>query len=220
MSEPLTGAGQPVDPEKLAEVRAAVQENQQEREKLDKKRAKLLEKRTALESDRAKHLIDHGKGIKGAAEKRKSAEDELAETNRLIEAVDAAIQFEAGQGEGLNATLVQMEAQLELDRKRKIQESIAEELSEAKEEFIDLFTECCTKLGEVVRLGDRLVAAEGLPLLNEVLDDILIRSHRTVLIDRFKFTEPQSGLGLARREFVVTALNPPPEQVDAKTPAA
>src|SRR5437899_2416697 len=112
--------------DKLTKAREDYHENQAERDRLDKRRAKLLEKKAALEADHKKRLIDHGKGVTGAAEKRAKAERELAEANQLIEAVDAAIAYESERTGALHADLHEMEARLGEAKRRQVQMEIAE----------------------------------------------------------------------------------------------
>lgn len=195
--------------DKLAQARAAFDENVKERDRLQKKHAGLTKRQGELKADHRKLLVDHGKGVKGAAEKRGKVESELADVNSEIEAVDAAIAYESERSVPLQTALKELEAQLEDARKRQIQAEIATELTAKKEAFISAFTSACTLLAETVKLADRLLAAEGKPFLDQALEDLLFRTNRGVLIDSFKFTEVQSGLGLAQRIFEVKALVPP-----------
>lgn len=196
----------------LKQARADFAENTKERERLDQRRRKLIARKSSVEANHKQLLIEHGKGIQGAAAKRNKAESELAEINQEIEAVDAAIAYESEQGGILGASLDEMEAKLADARKRQVQMQIAEALTEKKEAFIAAFTSSCTLLADVVRLSDRLIAAEGRAFLDQTLEDLLFRTNRGVLMDSYRYTEVQSGLGLAQRIFEVKALVPPPPE--------
>lgn len=195
--------------DKLIKARADFKENQSERQRLDVKRTNLATKKTKLEANRKECLIQHGKGVKGAAAKRAEAEAELASTNGEIEAVDAAIASEAELAGILQAQLQEMEAKLTEAKHRQAQLDLAQKLTAKKEEFIAYHSEACAALGELVDLSNHLVEVGGNAYLDQVLEDLLIRTSRITMIDQYKFTVPQSRLGLVQRIFEVTALVPP-----------
>lgn len=200
--------------DKLTKARADFKENQSERQRLDVKRTNLSTKKTKLEANRKECLIQHGKGVKGAAAKRAEAEAELAAINGEIEAVDAAITSETELTGTLQTELQEMEAKLLEAKHRQVQLDLAKKLTAKKEDFIAYHSESCTALGELVELSNQLVEVGGNAFLDQVLEDLLIRTSRITMIDQYKFTVPQSRLGLVQRVFEVTALVPPnPEHV-------
>lgn len=216
MSTQLTGVDLVAELEaqfgdKLTKARADFQENQSDRQKLDLKRTALDTRKTKLEARRKECLIDHGKGVKGAAAKRAEAEAELTSVNDEIEAVDAAIAFETERTGTLQAQLVAMETKLAAAKKQQIQNQFAEALRLKKEEFIVTFVECCVLHGQMVNISNDLIFVEGHVQFEQVMEDLVLRTARQLLIQDHKYTEAYSGLALARREFPVTALVPPPE---------
>jgi hypothetical protein len=195
----------------LKKARADFAENLKERARLDQRRQELIARKTSVEANHKQLLIEHGKGVQGAAAKRNKVERELADIIQEIEAVDAAIVYESEQGTVLGSSLDEMEGKLKDAHKRQVQMQIAEILTEKKEAFITAFTNSCTLLAEVVRLADQLIAADGRTYIEQILEDLLFRTNRGILMDSYKYTEVQSGLGLAQRIFEVKALVPPPE---------
>lgn len=197
--------------EELIKARADYAANSEERVRLADRRKVLLAHKADVELEHRKRLIEQGRGIKGAADRRKQSDADLAEVESELSAVDAAISFEEERAETLGKTLAVMEAKLVEARRRHTQKTLADALVAKKEEFIATFVNGCILAGELVQIAERLIAIDGRPLLDQTLEDLLLRTNRLLLIDRFKFTEPQSTLGLARRAFEVTALLPPPE---------
>lgn len=219
MSTTLANAG-PVDlvaeleaqfGDKLTKARTDFQENQSERQKLDVKRGKLAAQKSNLEAKRKECLIAHGKGEKGAVDKRAKAEADLKAVNEEIEAVDEAVAYESERTGTLQIQLQDMETKLADAKKRQIQNGHFNALIAKKEEFIEFFTQSCVSLGELVNIANDLIFVEGHALYEQATEDIVLRTARLLLIQDHKYTEVYSGLALARREFPVTALVPPPE---------
>lgn len=214
----IAGAGQDLVAEleaqfgdRLTRARADYQENQSDRQKLDAKRGNLSAKKTKLEAKRKECLIAHGKGEKGAVAKRAEAEAELKSVNEEIEAVDEAIAYETERTGTLQTQLSEMETKLAEARKIQVQTRFAEALKAKKEDFITAYVMACTLLGEMVNAANDLIRAEGNALYDLVVEDLVLRTSPLILKDHHKYTDAQSVLGLARREFTVIALVPPPE---------
>lgn len=195
----------------LQNARADYAANSQERVRLADRRKVLLAHKADVELEHRQRLIEQGRGVKGAADRRKQSDADLAEVESELSAVDAAVSFEDERAQTLETALRVMEARLDEARRRYTQQTIVDALTAKKEEFVVNFIAGCTILGELVNLSEKLLAIDGRPLLNQALEDLLLRTNRLLLIDRFKFIEPRSNLELARREFVVSALLPPAE---------
>jgi len=204
---------------KLQQLRKDHAANATERTRLLERRAVLVAHKADVELERRKRMIEQGRGITGATQRRKESDSDLAEVENEIQAVDAAISFEDERSQTLSTELEKLEKVIAEARLKHNQQQLAAAVMAKKEEFISSFLAGCVQLGEMVQLAEKLMSIDGQQLLNEALEDLYMRTNRLLMIDRLKYTEPQSAMAIARRSFEVTALLPPSES-EAKTAQA